>query len=229
MLLNQIHRDGPRIARSFDQLAKNDLDACSCVLGRVSGMLVNQLRRPYDNSFKATAARLLLNACHSYIASLEVARHGYPRQYGAVARMVVEAVATVIAIAIREGALEQFHAGTLESSKCITLAKKVLPLGLVWGSLSNDFVHIGRNHALLERPLLYTRDHEAIGFLLTSIRCNALSLYIVADLVFSDEHSQHHFWKRAGQEAHFDPASDVRAWMENFCKPIIDEVDAFPD
>ena len=108
--------------------------------------------------------------------------------------MVIETVATVIVIAVKQGALEQFHAGKLESSKCVAWAKNVLPmLGPLWGSLSTDFVHIGRRHALVELPSPYTEGHEAIGFLATSIRGNALLLYIIADLIFSDERARHLF------------------------------------
>ena len=233
MLVNQLQRDGPRVARSFDRLANDHITACSGVFGRVCGMLLNQLQLPPDNSFKATTARLLSNACNSYVASIKVARHGFPRQYGAIARMVIETVATVIVIAVKQGALEQFHAGKLESSKCVAWAKNVLPmLGPLWGSLSTDFVHIGRRHALVELPSPYTEGHEAIGFLATSIRGNALLLYIIADLIFSDERARHLFWQRAGQEARFDPSPDVGAWMEEFlchAKPIKGEADATVD
>jgi hypothetical protein len=78
-------------------------------------------------------------------ASIEVARHGYPRQYGAIARVLIETLATVIVIAVKAGALEVFHSGTLDSTKCITWSKAVLPpLGQYWGMLSNEFVHIGK-------------------------------------------------------------------------------------
>ncbi len=40
MLVNQLHRDGPRVARSFDRLAKDHIVACSGVFGRVYGILV---------------------------------------------------------------------------------------------------------------------------------------------------------------------------------------------
>ncbi len=124
MLVNQLQRDGPRVARSFDRLANDHITACSGVFGRVCGMLLNQLQLPPDNSFKATTARLLSNACNSYVASIEVARHGFPRQYGAIARMVIETVATVIVIAVKQGALEQFHAGKLESQQMRRLGKE---------------------------------------------------------------------------------------------------------
>lgn len=217
MLLNQLHRDGPRVAKSFDSLAGDHLVVCSAIFGRVQGLLIRHLPRLEDNGFKATATRLLSNAANSYVASIELARHGYPRQYGAVARMFIEALATVIALAIKEGALDKFHSGTLDSAKCISLAKPVLPMiGQIWGLLSNSFVHIGKRHSVLEPPSVYTADDEALSFIITSMRGSALLLYIVADLIVSDENGAPGFWKREDQKVSFDPEPELSQWMAGF-------------
>ncbi|WP_458790495.1 hypothetical protein [Yoonia sp. MH D7] len=89
MLINQIQRDGPKIARSFDRLTKTEIEKCSELVARCSGILLEHLPSVDDKGSKATSARLLSSAINSFIASIEVARHGYPRQYGALARMVV--------------------------------------------------------------------------------------------------------------------------------------------
>src|ERR1700733_12221201 len=117
MLVKQLHRDGPRVAESFDRLTKTDIEECSAVFGQVQGLLLRHLSRLDSADFKATATRLLFSASNSLVASIEVARHGYPRQYGAVARVLIETLATVIVLAIKKGALEEFHAGTLDSTK----------------------------------------------------------------------------------------------------------------
>ncbi|GAB5433949.1 MAG: hypothetical protein EpisKO_33190 [Epibacterium sp.] len=215
MLVNQIQRDGPRIARSFDKLAKKELSESSKLFSLVQGMLFKHLTKVDDNGFKATSARLLSNATNSYVASLEVGRHGFPRQYGTLARMVVEALATVLALGTKPEALAEFHAGKLESTKCITWAKKTLPiLPPLWGMLSNEFVHIGRGHATLDMPKRYTSDDEALGFILKSMITMAWLLQVVTELVYADEITDLKYWKRSGGGWIFTPSADAIKWME---------------
>ncbi|TGP27966.1 MULTISPECIES: hypothetical protein [unclassified Mesorhizobium] len=173
MLVKQIHRDGPRLARSFDRLTKKQIAECSAVFGQVQGLVLRHLSRLGDDDFKATSARLLASASNSLVASIEVARHGYRRQYGVLARTFIETVATVIAFAIKESALQQFHAGRLDSNKCVTWAKAAVPpIGPLWGMLSREFVHIGKGHSAFEPPSLYTADDEALTFIINSLRGN---------------------------------------------------------
>lgn len=124
LLVNQIKREGPKIARSFDKLTKKEIAECSRILANVQGMLMRHLPHIDDTGSKATCARLLSSATGSYIASIEVARHGYPRQYGTLARMVVETLATTIALVTNSTALKDFHDGKLKSTKCVTWTKK---------------------------------------------------------------------------------------------------------
>src|SRR5690242_17131957 len=104
-LLRQLDRDGPKIRKSFDRLAKHDLIETSKLLGQTSGLLNPHLRRLKDTDLKAVSARLLANAISSFIASVEVARHGFRRQYGSSARPVVEALTTILFLQIEEGGL----------------------------------------------------------------------------------------------------------------------------
>jgi hypothetical protein len=221
MLVKQLHRDGPRIARSFDRLIKKDIEACSAVFGQVQGLLLRHLPRMGDDDFKATTARLLFSASNALVASIEVARHGFHRQYGAVARVLIETLATVIVLATKEKALERFHAGKLRSTDCITPSKDVLPpLGQYWGMLSNEFVHVGKAHADFAAPSTYTEDDEALRFIVTSMRGNVWLLHVVSDLIFSDETDTPHYWRRNGQEAWFDPTPEMRQWTERFFESV---------
>ncbi len=223
MLVKQLQRDGPSVAKSFDRLTKDDIIACSAVFGRVQGILLRHLPRIEDIDFKATAARLLFSASNSFIASIEVARHGYPMQYGVVARMMIETLATVIAIAIKDTALDELHNGTLKSTKCITWSKEALPpLGQYWGMLSNSFVHIGKGHSDFQGPFRYKSDNEALRFIMSSLRGNIWLLDVVTDLVFSDESGETRYWRRTGPEAWFDPTPEMREWTDNFFASILD-------
>ena len=188
LLLNQLQRDSPKIARSFDKLAKKEISVCSERLASALGRLLKHLPRVEDKGSKATCARLLASASNSYIASIQVARTGFPREYGALARKVVETLATVLAIVTNPQALEQFHSGTLQSTKCVSWAKKTLPgLPQLWASLSTDFVHIGAFHSFLEIPRPYKPDDEALSFILGSIKAVAWLLDVVTELIYADE------------------------------------------
>lgn len=227
MLVKQIHRDGPRVAKSFDRLTKKDIEACSAVFGQVHGLLLRHLPRMEDDDFKATVSRLLFSASNALVASIEVARHGYPRQYGAVARVLIETLATVLVLTTKENALEKFHAGKLRSTDCITPSKEVLPpLGQYWGMLSNEFVHVGKSHAQFQGPSIYTSDSEALKFIVSSIRGNVWLLHVVTELVFSDETETPRYWRRNGKEAWFDPSPEMREWTEKFFASVGNPIEA---
>lgn len=217
MLINQIHRDGPRIARSFDRLTKSEIAECSRLFGGIMGVLLRHLPRLNDDDFQATSARLLASATNSLVASIEVARHGYPRQYGALARMVVETLATVIALAVVPKALHQFHQNELSSTKCITWSKRVLPqLSQAWRFLSNEFVHIGKSHSLFRSPSPYEDGDQALLFIISSLKMNFWLLDVVTELIYSDEIETPRYWRREKNEAIFDPDPATTEWSERF-------------
>lgn len=217
MIQNQLSRDGPKIRRSFDVLAKSHIAACSEVFGEAAGLILRHLPRFDDNGFKATSSRLLTSASNTYLASIEVARHGYRRQYGMLARSFIETIATVIALAIEPTALNQFHSGKLQSTRCVGWAKAVLPpLGLYYGMLSNEFVHIGPAHAAFEPLSTYSPQDEALKFIASSMRGDVWMLYLAAELVFHDELEGCRYWHPKEGGVSYDPSEEVRAWMAAF-------------
>lgn len=222
MLENQIYRDGPIIARSFDAVAKPHIKAASELYAMSAGMLMRHLPGIDDNGFKATASRLLLSASNTITASIEVGRHGFPRQSGVLARTVIETLATVIALTIKADALEQFYAGTLQSNKCVGWAKDVIePIGHLYGWLSNQFVHIGTNHSSFESPSRYKIDDPSWFFVINSMKLNVWMLHVVCELAFHDEIQEPAYWRvvRAG-EVVYQPSEEVRAWADAFLTPL---------
>ena len=215
LLKNQLQHDGPKIARSFDKLAKKEISACSELLATTLGRIVKHLPRVDDNGSKATSARLLASALNSYIASMEVARTGFPREYGALARKVVETLATVLAIVTNPEALEQFHSGNLQSTKCVSWAKRTVPrLPQLWASLSTDFVHIGTFHAILELPKPYDEEDEALRFVTDSMTTVAWLLDVITELVYADEQSDHRYWSRSGEGWVLDLSPEAQEWID---------------
>lgn len=218
MLTNQIYRDGPTIAGSFDELGRPHIIACSEVISRAQAVLIRHLPKIDDKGSEATCARLLYSAAQTYTAAIEVARRGYPREHGALCRMIVEAIATVLAIAIDGGgALEKFNKGKLESTKTIGIAKKALPfIGQMNGMLSNSFVHVGTLQNSIDGAKPYRKGDERFNFVITLSRLMALLIDIVTELIFAHEMKGHRYWRREGKGWLFEPNEEVRKWMETF-------------
>src|SRR5262249_25866455 len=89
ILINQIFRDGPIIAKSFDSLTEKDISAISSVLADAIGIIFPHVVVDAED-YRPTCARLLSSATTAFMASLEVARHGFRRPYGAMARQIIE-------------------------------------------------------------------------------------------------------------------------------------------
>lgn len=225
VLLNQLHRDGPVIRKSFDRLAADDLSETSRLLGQTMGLLIPHLPRVNDEDMKAVCARLISSAISSFIASVEVARHGYRRQYGSCARPVLEVITTILYLEMHHGALDQFLAGKLDTRRTIAPAKKVLPpIGQLWGVLSNDFVHISPSHARFEPVRVYQRGEEPLVFIGSVLRVTAWMIYVVAELVFHDEVESPRYWHHhGGREFSFSPSDDERKWLSTFFETYLSE------
>jgi hypothetical protein len=217
ILVNQISRDGPLIAKSFDRLAKDDIRAISEVLADSMSLIFGHLVVDSDD-YKPTCARLLSSAISAFMASIEVARHGFRRQYGAMARNIVETLATVLHIAIEPDGLRNFHTGKLQSPKCITSAKKALPpFGHLYGMLSEHFVHINTAHAGFEPIIGYVQDEEPLKFIISTLRANVWLIYVVAELVFHDEILVPRYWESLGGGAFaYNPSESERGWQKKF-------------
>ncbi|WP_417211504.1 hypothetical protein [Antarctobacter sp.] len=219
ILSNQIRRDGPKVAKSFDRLTKTEIAECSEVFARVQATLLGAIGSSKPESFESTFGRLMASALNSYLAAIEVARHGLKRQFGANARMAVEAAATALSVATEPTALDKFHDGKLSSTKCITYGKRSFPLiGELYGFLSNEFVHIGTAHSMLEFPSEYQRDDVALGLLVSMMKTLILVLEVVADLAKVHLGGQSKYWFRNGEGWSFDPSDETREWIGEFCQ-----------
>lgn len=220
ILVNQITRDGPLIAKSFDRLTKKDIRKISAVVADAMSFMF-RYSIVDSQEYKPTCARLLSSALSAFMASIEVARHGFRRPYGAIARNVMEALATVLHIVIEFDALTNFHAGKLQSTRSIAVAKKAIPpFGHAYGMFSEHFVHINKAHAALEPIVSYKEDEEPLGFIISTLRTNAWLIYVVAELVFHDEISHPRYWRYLGKGAFaYDPSETERAWQKEFLEP----------
>jgi hypothetical protein len=222
VLVNQLLRDGPAIARSFDKLASEDIREISVVIADALSLMYRHVDLS-GTDYKATCASLLSSALSTFIASIEVARHGYRRPYGAIARGIVEVLSTVIHIAIEPHALSQFHDGKLKSTKSISVATRVFPpFGPLYGMMSNHFVHINKAHAIFEPTVKYAERDEPFHFIISTLRAHAWLIYVITELAFHEDLAQRRYWKSvAPNQVSYDPSDDEKAWQQKFL--VIDE------
>src|ERR1700722_4049254 len=95
ILVNQILRDGPAIAESFDKITRDEIREISAVIADSFSLCYRHI--PNDTEeYKPTCSRLLFSSLTAFMASVEAARHGFRRQYGAAARSIVETLATIL-------------------------------------------------------------------------------------------------------------------------------------
>jgi hypothetical protein len=217
ILVNQIYRDGPIIANSFDRLTENDIRAISAILADAMGIIFPHVVVDAED-YKPTCARLLASATTAFMVSLEVARHGFRRPFGATARTILETLATVLHIIVEPAALGQFNAGILRSTRSVTVAGKVLPLfGRQYGMLSDRFVHISKSHAGLDPIVSYEKDDAALGFIVSTLRATGWLIYAVAELAFYDDVTSPRYWRNVGPGAFvYDPSDAERNSLREF-------------
>jgi hypothetical protein len=228
VLINQLYRDGPVIAASFDKLAKEDIREISSVMADAMSLLFRHLS-PGEEDYKATCAALISSALSTFVASIEVARHGHRRPYGSVARGIVEALSTVIHIATEEGALARFHEDKLQSTKSISLARRAFPpFGPLYGMLSNYFVHINKSHGMFEPTIKFTKREEPFQFIISTMRVHVWLIYVVAELAFHEDLEEPRYWKYvSANELRYDPSDEEKAWQAKFLG--VDEKDLNED
>jgi hypothetical protein len=162
-VLNQLRRDAPRIADSFDKHAGGELDKISELVGRAYGILAPRIVGTdlTEKDLTSTAARLLHHAGTTFVGAVHLARGGFRRQYMVLTRSIVETIAVVIRLCADPKGLSSFYAGTLGSTKAINVANKVFPVfGRIYGTLSKEFVHIGEFHSTFDFLGDYNKDDE---------------------------------------------------------------------
>ena len=224
ILLNQLQRDCPKIAVSFDELLRDDLEEVSKLMAAVFTIILPRIigRDLSDKERSATCARLLNTATTTFIGCIHLARSGFRLQYAILSRSVVETVCTVLYLLVSPNALKDFHSGKLKSTKSISAAKGIIPIfGQLWGFLSNEFVHITTMHSKLEPLAGYKEEDEDLSFIKMSIKTLAWLLYAATELTFIEMIDRPRYWKivnhrHEGNEVQFDPSDEERAWQAAF-------------
>jgi hypothetical protein len=224
ILTNQLRRDAPKIAVTFDEALKGDLDRVSemvaCTVAILSPRIVG--RDLNDDTRGATCARLLNTALTTFIGCVYLARGGFRLQYMTLSRSVVETICTVMHLMIVPDAIREFHSGTFRSTRSIGIANKAMPwFGKMYGYLSDQFVHINPMHSGLNSLAPYKQGDDDLSVIQSNMRMLSWLIFVAAELVFVEETPQPRYWKiisqsDAGNAVTFSPSDDERAWQASF-------------
>ena len=221
---NQLKRDFPKVAASFDSAIGDDLVQVSDLVGKAYGILAPRFVKAdfFDQNLGPTCARLLNTAMTTLLGCIHLARGGYRLQCMSLSRSILETVSTVINLIMEPGATEAFHAGKLQSTKSISIAKKVLPdFGRIYGQFSNEYVHIGSMHTNLNQTTPYKKDDEALDVIRLTMRMMSWLLFITAELAFIEDLEHTRYWKIVGQredgnEIAYSPSDDELKWQKDY-------------
>jgi hypothetical protein len=138
-------------------------------------------------------------------------------------RQVIEMCSVIIHIVSdqKATALDNFRSGKYASTKSISTAKKAVPfIGLLWGFLSEHFVHITEHHTLI-RPLKpYGPENEDVEAVINFLRMTIWVCYVTTELAFHSSRSDNRYWKikvHGGRQfVAFEPSDEENAWSDSF-------------
>ncbi len=218
---NQLRRDGPKIAESFDLLFGDHIKDISEEYGRIVSLLSSIMGSEIPDKLHLECFILLFNISQTIIAALDCLRHGYLFQPGILLRNVIESICTALHLFSKPEDLNSYVSGTLESTKTIAQAKKVLPhLGKLYGYFSEEFAHLGSLQRKFSRLSFFKDKQDAAALLNLSLISMATNLlYIAAELIFYKYVPVSRYWKKIGPGSYmYEPSGEEKSWQEKFLK-----------
>lgn len=219
ILINQLQREVPEIIKSFDSVFENELRQLSENLSFVLPIIANgQIEAIKEkNELIQTCGLLLQNASNTIIASVESLRAGFRLQSGILIRSVIEMCAVVFHLLNKPEDLEKFNKNNFDSTKAISTAQKMLPLfGRIWGTLSNQFIHINTLHS--EWHPLHKFEDSMDKPATTTIGILGISIYflkISTELVYINYIDNPQHWTVLGEGAiqFIPPSKEELEWI----------------
>lgn len=221
-LLNQVKRDALKIATSFDALCEADMVEISSLFGEASTIVCNGMQRaieaPRDDDLRLWSSEVLLNIANTLSAAVLVLRAGYRLVPGIIVRNAMEALAVCLHGLLVPGDLSKIRTGKFNSTDAIAAAKRVIPsFGLMYGHLSNQFVHIGPLHNSVQPPVPFEAREDDLVLNLRVIRAAVSLFYVVAEFAFLDRVSKPRYWRfLPPNEVIYEPSADEQAWLKSF-------------
>lgn len=216
ILWNQLKRDTPKIAESFDRLFAGDVDQMGELFGQVVGLVLEGMRR--GNRLQDVCNTVLFNTINTYFSALSLLREGHKLQPLMLIRSVVESISVVLHIIMKPDDLTTFEKGTLKSTKCVTSAKNVIPfIGELYGHLSNTVTHIAELHRKLHLLREYEARDEAVSTNLGYLKLTIWLTYITSELLNIDLLATPRYWSAVGENGfQFKISDEEGEWLDEF-------------
>ncbi|RAL68840.1 hypothetical protein C1G86_1573 [Dehalococcoides mccartyi] len=234
MLINQLHRDGPAVAASFDEHLWSEIEALSPEYSRITSYAnFGTLKATREgNNVCLLAGQLIGNALNNIAAATELIRLGYRLQPSVLLRPAIEWISMAGYLFIYPDTLGQFKAGKIKSTDIMTtVGKEINPvIPKAWGFLSNDFVHVGNLHQRIQLPEKYESAEDAAAKTnLLGIHVTLMIASIVAELVFFDVAKPHEYWREV-KPGHFEFLTESPVWqrLEEIASRLSIEVEQPP-
>lgn len=203
MLINQIKRENPKIAESFDAHFDAELRMLSRDLSQTAGLVGHGVIEEPESTEKKLVGALLSNALNGVSAAVELTRLGYRLQPAATLRVATAATAVAIQLTLDGNKVSDFLTGKLKSTEAIGPAKKVVPfIGRLYGYLSELFTHIGPLFGEIQPNVPYDANNGVVARTnLLSAQLVLLVVGIAAEIAFFDYVKVPRYWRKAGPDA----------------------------
>jgi hypothetical protein len=222
MVLNQLRREGPKIAESFDRAFDSELKEISAEFAKTFGLLWLGTQRTLakKDEVRSQGCVLLLNSGQTIVGALELVRHGFRLQPGMLIRNAIEMICVALSLFTNQTAVEDYRVGTLNSPKAVTHAKKIIPiLGKLYGFFSRQFAHLGDLQQQLHSWDAFDPSDEAADMNLRFITMAINLLTVSTELILFDCAEEHRYWKRAeGNKYVYIPSEEEKTWQAKFLR-----------
>ena len=184
-LVKQLGRDAAKIAQSFDAICAADLMEISGEFAATYGLVMTGViaSSQCQDDLRLACGELLSNAMNTVAAAASLLRTGYVLQPGILIRSCLEAVSVALHLVQNDQDLASYNAHTLESTRTIASAKRVLPpFGRIYQFYSREFVHIGKLHKSITKISPCMEKDEALDANLGFVRFATWLVYVAGCL-----------------------------------------------
>jgi len=200
-VINQLRRDAPRIAQSFDRLCEADLNVLDEYVSRSSMTIYagRQWAKESGYEVRETCGWLLQNALQTLISAIDILRDGFILQPGVLIRNLVETLIAVVCIFVDKDDWIAFRHDRLRPESRLAAANRMFPLfAELYGVLSANFVHIRRTYSHLHPIMEYeSRDYIPLATNINIFRISLWLICVITELVFFDV-SEKLYWVSLG-------------------------------
>lgn len=200
-IINQLGRDAPRIAQSFDRLCEADLVALDKYASRCffTTYVGTDKAKTEGKEWREACGGLVMNALSTLVAAIDLMRDGFILQPGVLIRTLLEVLTAVLCIVVDKEHWRAFQVDRLRPEAEIATATKVLPVfGPLYGLFSGQFTHVRQFYAQVQPVIDYeSRDYEPLAANIRFARMALWLIYVVTELVFY-EVSRPIYWRALG-------------------------------